>query len=85
MYAEVVGGLSAGTTVLYMIPFILRFAFVWIWNLILFILWIALFGVFGNVGEPQHGNMPQKRAVSLTEEYRCTSTQILRATAASSE
>jgi len=49
IYAEFVGGISAFTTILYMIPFILRFAAVWIWNIVLFILWIALFGVFGNV------------------------------------
>jgi len=49
IYAEFVGGISAFTTILYMIPFILRFAAVWIWNLVLFILWIALFGVFGNM------------------------------------
>lgn len=49
VFAEVVGGLSAVTSLLYFIPFILRFALVWAWNLILFILWIALFGVFGSV------------------------------------
>ncbi|KAK3311522.1 uncharacterized protein B0T15DRAFT_78855 [Chaetomium strumarium] len=49
VYAEVVGGLSALTAILYCIPFILRFALVWAWNLILFILWIALFGVFGRL------------------------------------
>lgn len=49
VYAEVVVGLSAFTTVLYLVPFILRFWLVWAWNLILFILWIALFGVFGNM------------------------------------
>lgn len=49
VYAEFVGVISAVTTILYMVPFILRFAAVWIWNLVLFILWIALFGVFGNV------------------------------------
>jgi len=47
VFAEVVGGLSAITALLYFLPFILRFALVWAWNLILFILWIALFGVFG--------------------------------------
>jgi hypothetical protein len=52
IYAVFVGGISAFTTILYMIPFIIRFAAVWIWNLVLFILWIALFGVFGNVSEP---------------------------------
>jgi hypothetical protein len=49
IYAEFVGGISALTTVLYIIPHILRFAAVWVWNLILFILWIALFGVFESV------------------------------------
>jgi hypothetical protein len=45
VYAEVVG-------VLYLIPAILRFALVWAWNLVLFILWIALFGIFGRVSGP---------------------------------
>lgn len=49
VYAEVVGGLSAFTAILYLVPFILRFAFVWIWNLVLFVLWIVLFGVFGKM------------------------------------
>lgn len=49
VYAVVVAGLSALTSILYCIPYILRFALVWAWNLILFILWIALFGVFGRV------------------------------------
>ncbi|KAK4117675.1 hypothetical protein N656DRAFT_773860 [Canariomyces notabilis] len=49
VYAEVVGGLSALTAILYCIPFILRFALVWAWNMILFILWIALFGVFASM------------------------------------
>lgn len=49
VYAEVVGGLSAFTAVLYLVPFILRFWLVWAWNLVLFILWIALFGVFGKM------------------------------------
>jgi hypothetical protein len=49
IYAEFVGGISALTTLLYLVPHILRFTVVWIWNLILFILWIALFGVFGSV------------------------------------
>jgi hypothetical protein len=49
VFAEVVGGLSAITAILYLIPFILRFAVVWVWNLVLFILWIALFGLFGSV------------------------------------
>lgn len=49
IYAEVVGAISALTAVLYLVPFILRFWLVWAWNIILFILWIALFGVFGKM------------------------------------
>lgn len=46
-----VGSMSAVTCTLYFIPFVLRVAGVVaaIWDLILFILWIALFGVFGKV------------------------------------
>ncbi|OLN86120.1 hypothetical protein CCHL11_05189 [Colletotrichum chlorophyti] len=49
IFAEVVGALSAVTALLYFIPFIKRFAFVFVWDFILFILWIALFGLFGNM------------------------------------
>lgn len=49
VFAVVVGALSAVTAVLYFVPFVIRFAFVWIWNLVLFILSIALFGVFGKM------------------------------------
>ena len=43
------------TCVLYLVPFILRVAGIVIpvWNFILFILWIAVFGVFGSVSVPQ--------------------------------
>jgi hypothetical protein len=51
VYAVVVGSMSAVTCVLYFVPFVLRVAGVVaaVWNFILFILWIALFGVFGKV------------------------------------
>jgi hypothetical protein len=49
IYAEVVAGLSALTAVLLFVPFLLRFMVVWVWDLVLFVLWIALFGVFGKV------------------------------------
>jgi len=49
VYAEVVGALSAFTALLYMIPFIARVPLVFVWDSILFILWIALFGLFGNM------------------------------------
>jgi len=68
VYAVAVGGLSAISSILLCIPYILRFVFVWGWNLILFILWIALFGVFGRmyIKENPEGNADierMKRAV----------------------
>ncbi|KAI1803688.1 hypothetical protein F4811DRAFT_323070 [Daldinia bambusicola] len=58
VYAEVVGALAALTAVLYFIPFILRFATITIWNFIMFVLWIALFGLFGSmyIHEDPEGN-----------------------------
>lgn len=47
IFAVVVGALSAVTALVYLVPFVLRFAVVPIWNTILFVLWIAVFGVFG--------------------------------------
>lgn len=47
VFAVVVGALSAATSLVYFVPFVLRFAVVPIWNTILFVLWIAVFGVFG--------------------------------------
>ncbi|KAL2020474.1 hypothetical protein VTK56DRAFT_8359 [Thermocarpiscus australiensis] len=63
VYAVVVGGLSALTSLLYFIPFVLRFALTWAWNLILFILWIVLFGLFGKmyIGEDADGNSDIQR------------------------
>ncbi|KAH6887903.1 hypothetical protein B0T10DRAFT_62202 [Thelonectria olida] len=59
VYAVVVGSMSAVTCVLYFIPFVLRVAGVVaaVWDFILFILWIALFGVFGKmyIGEDAEG------------------------------
>jgi hypothetical protein len=49
VYAEVVGGLSAFTAVLYFIPFMVRLPLIFIWDTLLFFLWIVLFGIFGNV------------------------------------
>jgi len=49
VYAVVVGSFSAVSSVVYMIPFICRIPLLFIWDTILFILWIALFGVFGNM------------------------------------
>lgn len=49
VYAEVTASLSAITAVLYLIPLISRIPLLFIWDLILFILWIALFGIFGKM------------------------------------
>jgi hypothetical protein len=85
VYAEVVGALSALTAILYFIPFILRYAVVWGWNLVLFILWIALFGVFGKVWTPSLFSLVPPSSVKTiqgadTIVHRCTSTKTPRAT-----
>jgi len=49
-YAVAVGGLGALTALLLLVPFVIRFAFVWAWSLVLCVLWLALFGIFGRVG-----------------------------------
>lgn len=51
VYAVVVGALSSVTCVVYFVPFVMRVGsfIVAIWNTILFILWITLFGVFAKV------------------------------------
>jgi len=49
IYAEIVGSFSAVTAVLYLIPFFSRIPLLFIWDTLLFILWIALFGLFGNM------------------------------------
>ncbi|MCJ1354397.1 MAG: hypothetical protein MMC33_004385 [Icmadophila ericetorum] len=53
VYAEVVGGFAAFTCIVYMIMVALggvgRVRWGFGWDLILFILWIALFGVFGKL------------------------------------
>ncbi|KAM0325047.1 hypothetical protein ACHAQA_007584 [Verticillium albo-atrum] len=48
-YAVVVGALAAVTALLFMVPFILRFAFTFVWDFVLFALWIAAFGIFGHM------------------------------------
>lgn len=66
VYAVVVGALSAVTSLLYLLPFILRFAAVTAWSLVLFVLWIALFGVFGRlyIREDPEGNADIRRMKS---------------------
>ncbi|RDW62063.1 hypothetical protein BP6252_11496 [Coleophoma cylindrospora] len=54
VFAEVVASLAAFTAVLYMIPFFMRIPMLFVWDTILFILWIALFGLFGNMYIKEH-------------------------------
>ncbi|RKF63349.1 hypothetical protein OnM2_026072 [Erysiphe neolycopersici] len=49
IFAEVIAGLSAITALLYAIPLISRIPFVFLWDTILFLLWIAVFGLFGHM------------------------------------
>jgi H+/Cl- antiporter ClcA len=48
-FAEVTASISAVTALLYLIPFICRIPLLFIWDTILFILWVAVFGIFGNL------------------------------------
>ncbi|KAK6441215.1 hypothetical protein LTR95_002544 [Oleoguttula sp. CCFEE 5521] len=53
VFAEVLAGLSAVTVLVYGIPFFKSYwAFGWDW--VLFILWTALFGIFGKIYIPAH-------------------------------
>lgn len=55
VYAVVVGALSAATCAVYMVPLVLRHAngifglVIAGWNAIIFVLWVAVFGVFGDM------------------------------------
>ncbi|KAH0537420.1 hypothetical protein FGG08_005773 [Glutinoglossum americanum] len=67
VYAVVVGGLSAVTSLIYGIPLV-KSHFLFAWDAILFILWIAVFGIFGKmyIHEDPEGNadiMRMKNAV----------------------
>lgn len=54
VFAVVVAVISAVTALLYLLPFVLRFMVVWVWDFVLFVLWIAVFGVFGRVCVPDN-------------------------------
>ncbi|CZS91656.1 uncharacterized protein RAG0_02180 [Rhynchosporium agropyri] len=54
IYAEVTASLSAVAALLYLIPLTARIPFVFIGDLILFVLWIALFGLFGDMYIQEH-------------------------------
>ncbi|OJD31354.1 uncharacterized protein BKCO1_4900038 [Diplodia corticola] len=48
VYAEVVAGLAALTTLAYLLPMV-KSLFFFAWDWVLFVLWVALFGVFGRM------------------------------------
>ena len=82
VYAVVVGSLSAITCVVYFVPLVLHRAGIVaaVWNTLLFILWITLFGVFGAVSEIDS-------TLHISTGYltnSCTFTKTPRVTAASS-
>lgn len=49
IFAEVTAGLSAITALLYLIPYTLRIPYVFVWDALLFLLWISVFGVFASM------------------------------------
>ena len=57
VYAEVVAGLAAVTSLVYALPFFKSYK-IFPWDVMIFILWTALFGVFGNlyIGEDPEGD-----------------------------
>ncbi|KAI9832152.1 MAG: hypothetical protein M1819_004503 [Sarea resinae] len=55
VYAEVVSGLSALTCAIYTIPLVRAYIF-FAWDTILFILWLALFGIFGKIYIHEHSD-----------------------------
>lgn len=88
VFAEVVAALSAFTALLYMIPFFMKIPFLFAWDILLFFLWIVIFGIFGNVCllsfrfsflnclTARHEILN----VVLTFRYRCTSKKTPKAT-----
>ncbi|KAI9780558.1 MAG: hypothetical protein M1839_006676 [Geoglossum umbratile] len=62
LYAVVVGGLSVVTSLIYGVPIVKSYIF-FAWDAILFILWIAVFGIFGKmyIHENPEGNSGVQR------------------------
>ncbi|KAI9047005.1 hypothetical protein LZ554_009079 [Drepanopeziza brunnea f. sp. 'monogermtubi'] len=63
VYAEITGALAAATAVAYLIPRASRVPSVFVGDSVLFVLWIALFGLFGEMylGEDPEGNADVRR------------------------
>jgi len=49
VYAEVVGGLSAVTCLIYFVPLTMGIPFIFVWDFLLCFMWIVLFGIFGKL------------------------------------
>jgi len=66
VYAVVTGSLSAVTAVLHLIPLFNLIPMLFLWDTILFILWIAVFGTFGKlyISEDPEGNAGVQRMVN---------------------
>jgi len=62
LYAVVIGGLSVVTSLIYGIPLVKSYLFFG-WDTILFVLWIAVFGIFGKMylHEDPEGNAGVQR------------------------
>jgi hypothetical protein len=45
----VVGSLSALTALVLLIPYISRLVYVTVWSFVIFVLWVAVFGLFGRI------------------------------------
>ena len=64
VYAVAIGGISAVTCLVYAIPMFKSYwAFGWDW--ILFVLWTAVFGLFGKIYIPAHPKASQDRQVRM--------------------
>ncbi|GAB7346462.1 hypothetical protein MBLNU457_5154t1 [Dothideomycetes sp. NU457] len=64
VFAEVVAGLSAVSCLLYGIPF-LKSYWLWAWDFCLFVLWTALFGLFGSIYIKDHPTPEQKGQIRM--------------------
>jgi len=65
LYAEIVGSISAAVSLFYMIPFrwVMDLPFSFVADAVLFVLWIAVFGIFGKlyIGQDPQGDAGQIR------------------------
>ena len=58
------------SSILFCLPFLLRFAFKWVWDFILFILWVAVFGVFADVRAPPTPHQTSNTIERLTDNLQ---------------